>query len=110
MGVDWLTCRNCEDTFSDCGHFVGCDCGNKWCTDDCAEADGYKTESCKLGYDTEDNECEKSCYNCDEFLEKSCKYCREEDFEDYELLKFALNKLGISRENLIEMYKENKEV
>jgi hypothetical protein len=109
MGVDWLGCRNCGETFPDCGDFTSCECGEHWCCDECAEEDGYKRSSCKLGYDIEDNECEKSCYDCDDFMETSCKYCREEDFEDYELLEFALKALNMSRNDLIEAYKLSKE-
>lgn len=38
MGVDWYSCRNCGDTFPDCGDFVSCECGEHWCDYDCAEA------------------------------------------------------------------------
>ena len=42
MGVEFYTCNYCGETFSDCGGFVGCECGTKWCDDECAEADGYR--------------------------------------------------------------------
>lgn len=111
MGVDWLSCNNCGETFPDCGDFVSCECGERWCCDECAEEDGYRKASCKLGYDEYDNECEEDyCSDsCEHYISQSCKYCREEDFEDYELLEFALKNLGISRDRLIELYKKNRE-
>lgn len=48
MGVEYYTCNYCGETFSDCGDFVGCECGTKWCDDECAEADGYISEHCSL--------------------------------------------------------------
>lgn len=105
MGVDWYSCKSCEDTFCDCGDYVSCECGEHWCSDECAEADGYKRESCKLRYDVDDNECESSCYCCENHIESSCKYCREEDFSDEVLLDYALQKLGLPREDLIKQYK-----
>ena len=39
---------------------------------------------------------------------RSCKYCREEDFETETLFKFALEELKISKEELIQKYKNMK--
>jgi hypothetical protein len=95
MGVDWLGCDYCGETFPDCGDFVECGCGNKWCDRVCAEGDGY--EHNKLT--TEDaNEYE---------YEKSCVYCRGEKFEDSELLEYCLELLGFSKEELIKRYKNS---
>lgn len=87
MGVDYLSCISCGDAFPDCGRFVRCDCGNDWCSDKCADDDGF----CR---DEEDN--------------RSCNYCREEDFEDGELLAFVISRLGLDRQTIIEEYKEHK--
>jgi len=76
-----------------CGYYVSCDCGRKWCSDECAEEDGWINE--------EENE--------DSDVYRSCKYCREEDFEDSELLKYALKGLEVTRSELIDMYKLEKE-
>jgi hypothetical protein len=109
MSVDFFDCKVCGESVCECGDFVGCDCGNKWCSDECAEEDGFKKESCKLGYDVDDNECEKGCYSCDNQIENSCKYCREDDFEDDVLLEYVLDKhLNMSRQELIDNYKECK--
>jgi hypothetical protein len=98
MGVDYYACNNCGDTFPDCGYYVSCECGQHWCSESCAEADGHKKED----YIDEDGE----VYEGEG--ESSCSFCREEDFEDYELLNFALDKLDLSRQDLIKMYSENK--
>jgi hypothetical protein len=95
MGIDYYACNNCGDTFPDCGHYVSCECGQHWCSYSCAEADGYKYEE----YEDEDG---------DMFEESTCNFCRKEDFEDYELLSFALSKLDLSRQDLIKLYSENK--
>lgn len=105
MGIDYYSCKYCGDSFPDVIDYVICDCGEHWCSDECAEADGYKRENCKLGYDTYNNECEDSCYFCKNRIEPSCKYCRREDFDDKILLDYALQKLGLSREGLIKQYK-----
>ena len=79
MGVDWHACSRCGDTFCDVGYFVSCEgCGKNWCSDKCAELDGFKDDC--------------------------CKYCRKEDFKDDVLLKYALELLDLNREELIEKY------
>lgn len=40
--------------------------------------------------------------------ETSCNFCREEDYEDYQLLAFAIKKLRLTRDELIKLYKEEK--
>jgi hypothetical protein len=106
MSVDWFDCDVCRESICDCEDYVSCDCGRNWCSDECAEVDDYKEQHCKLGYDTDDNECEESCYDCDNNVGRSCKYCREEDYEDEILLNYGLQLLGMNRENLIKRYKE----
>ena len=87
MGVDWLACKNCGETFPDCGDFTYCECGTYWCSYECAESDGYERP--------EEND------------ESSCKYCREEDYDNYELLDYVIEKYyGGSRGDLVKEYKE----
>jgi hypothetical protein len=95
MGVDWLTCRTCGENFPDCGDFVGCECGEHWCSDECAETDGFQHE--EDGFVPPNSKWEQ---------ETSCDICREEDFEDYQLLTLAMKKLGLTRYELIDLYKE----
>jgi hypothetical protein len=84
MGIDYYTCSYCGDTFNDCGHYVSCDCGRHWCSDECAKKDKYRT--------TKD----------------TCGYCKNEIFEDGDLLKFSLKLLNINKKELIKQYKESK--
>ncbi|EML6324883.1 hypothetical protein QCQ60_005227 [Bacillus cereus] len=93
MGVDYYVCKSCEDTFCDCGYFVSCICGYRWCCDECAENDGVAGEIDEETGDVLDDS-------------NTCKFCRNEDFTDWELFKFARALLGKSREELVELYKE----
>lgn len=86
MGVDWYTCDCCGENFPDC---VWCDCGKSWCSDKCAEKDGYQMP------DEGDDDGPE---------ETSCKFCRSEDVEDSELLKHCLKMLDISREDAVQNY------
>ena len=112
MSVDWFDCDVCRESICDCGDYESCNCGKHWCSEECAEVDGFEREHCRLEYDMDDKEengcTEKYCDDCDNFIETGCKYCREEDFEDKDLLKFALKALGMKRETLIQSYKLHK--
>lgn len=114
MGVDWYSCKRCGETFPDCGDYVSCECGESWCSDECAEADGYKEEYCKLGCNKDDDEMDNcikkeqydkdeyvSCWDCEYHMDSSCNFCRNEDYNDETLLDKALNLLGMNREELI---------
>lgn len=95
MGVDWLACRECGETFPDCGDFVACECGERWCSDECAEADGYRYE--EDGFTPEGSSWEQ---------ETSCNFCRKESFEDWDMLMLALELLGKSYDELTQIMKE----
>ena len=92
-----------------------CECGESWCSDECAEENGFIQDNCKLGYEViegyeQNEECEKeSCENCDNFTKGGCNYCRQEDFEDAILLQHALKLLNMDRNNLIDSYKDQNE-
>jgi hypothetical protein len=92
MGVDWLVCKSkiCGETFADCGDFVYCECGENWCSYGCAENDGFTEE-----YD-------EDCGNT-----TSCNFCREEDFDDGDLLKYLLRVASLTRGDLIGMYRRD---
>lgn len=97
MGVDWIACHRCEETFPDCGSYVYCEpCGTHWCSDYCATEDGYKREK----WEDEDG------YEYD----SSCKYCRQEDFTDTQLLEYVMKNATVSREKLVEYCKSNYEI
>jgi hypothetical protein len=97
MGVDWYSCETCGETFPDCGDYVWCECGRHWCSDDCAESDGFRQE--EDGYTPKGSSYEQ---------ETSCNYCRGEEFEDAEVLNLALEILGKSRDELAKILKERK--
>lgn len=113
MGVDFYTCHSCEDTFPDCGDYVICEsCGTHWCSDKCAEEEGYIAEHCTKYnvFGCEDLEAERKVRKCvrnycdgtcEFYVLDSCKFCRGEDYEDGELLSKALDLLGMTREELI---------
>lgn len=92
MGVDWYSCNHCGGSFPDCGDFKMCECGYRWCSYECAEADGYKHK-----YWTDENG--------EDWEEQSCQYCRKEEFEDSALLEHALELLNLTRSELMEKYK-----
>lgn len=97
MGLDIYTCDSCENTFIGGGDEVNCECGLKWCDSECAESDGFRHE--ENGFKPANSNWEQ---------ETSCNYCRNENFADSELLWYAINQLLIiSREDLIEKYKES---
>ena len=81
-----LVCDHCGKAFFDYHGSNWCDCGAKWCSETCAELDGYK----KVDF------------------RSSCNYCRGNDFEDSELLEFVVSALGVSREDLVSHYKNYK--
>ena len=115
MGVDYYSCKNCSETFPDCGEYVSCECGEHWCDNDCAEADEYMQSECKLGYEVYDDcpqygdECDKdTCEGCENYIKGGCKYCREEDFDDDVLLEYSLQLLKKTRYELIKDYKNVK--
>jgi len=109
MSVDYYSCDRCGDTYCDCGHYVTCEvdaggCGRHWCSDKCANEDGYVECSCKLGKDLDDRQayCEDGCdkyeteydtcgsVDCEHLILASCNYCRNEDFEYEDVVDYIL--------------------
>jgi hypothetical protein len=94
MGVDWYACEHCGDTFPDAGYFVSCEgCGTYWCSDECAEADGFKPVR-----DDDD----------DEIIESTCGHCRGDIISDWDLLVFAMKEIGVEYDELKRKYKAVK--
>ena len=126
MGVDWNSCSHCGETYPDCGDYEICSedrggCGREWCSYECALEDGYVKERCKLGREVDcsspTDECKLSkegkygdfsCEECSNYVPESCSYCRNEAFEDSELLEYALQGLKMSKQELIECLKEDE--
>lgn len=87
MGVDFIPCEKCGETFPDCGPYTWCeDCGVYLCTG-CANELGISQ-----GMLTSDD----------------CPYCSGEEVTSDEMLAFALEKLGITEEALETELKERK--
>ena len=129
MSVDYSVCSYCGNSFCDgygspvCEEMSG-GCGRKWCSDECAKEDGHIEEHCKLGRkvvhgypESEEYKCDLalkgrdgylSCEECEGYVPESCSYCRNEAFEDSELLEFALQGLDMSKEDLIEALRLSK--
>lgn len=117
MSVDYLVCENCGDTFPDCGYWVSCEsCGTCWCSDECAEEDGFVREHCAIYPDLDDRDlmeeynkehCDfNDCVYCEHYRPESCKYCRGEDYDHETLLNKALELLKMSREDLVRLVNE----
>lgn len=93
MGVDFYVCKRCGDTFPDYGRYESCEsCGNKWCSQQCAQEDGLREEL----YEDEDD-----CY------EQTCSYCRAEKADDHTLFLFLLTHFCVTREEVLEEWKKH---
>lgn len=86
MSVDFFPCDYCGESICDCGPYVHCECGRKWCDKQCAQKEGFR-------YDNENTE-----------LEHSCGFCRNEVAEDSDLLTFILKKFKVSRDEIQKEY------
>jgi hypothetical protein len=100
MSVDFYVCDNpaCGETFPDCGPYFSCgDCGSRLCKDCKSEFNAKYTD----GYleDENGNEIDYGDY---------CPFCTLELVDNSILMDFALNKLGVSKEELTEQYKQEK--
>lgn len=94
MSVDWYPCKRCGKTFNCCGDYTSCEgCGTMWCSDKCAKKDGHVYEEDEDRGIIEETE--------------SCNFCRNEDFEDGELLEFVCKKYNETRETLVQEYKNS---
>ena len=87
MGVDWYPCSSCRETFSDCGEYGWCACGDKLC--------GYCWNKFQKKYGrSKDIEYGTVSNGCDD--------CQLVDPSDITLLAFALHKLSMTESDLAE--------
>ncbi len=94
MSVDFSVCRDCDDTFCECGHHSTCeDCGAKLCSE-CGSDRGILGSMSKNGFiEWGDGEDERE--ECG-----VCPWCSGEEVTTEELLHLALEKLKITEEAL----------
>jgi len=88
MGVDFLVCDHCGETFCDCGTYYICSCGRKFdeCGDDFLEKYG------------EDPEGDYSLAGCD--------YCLGDLVDDGTLIEYLLDKVKMTREEIVKEINE----
>ena len=111
MSIDYYTCstKNCGNTFADCGDYISCNCQAHWCSDKCAEKDGYKVIDCEKfdEYPPSDEQWEQICSNCDKSCDcengelKTCNFCRGEDIPDNEIVDKIIKKKFTTRQKLL---------
>jgi len=94
MGVVFVPCEYCCETFCDGGIRCNEECSCHWCSMECAKKDGFKIT------DDEDKETE---------YEKTCNFCRGEEADDSTLLYWMLLKYSLTREEAVEMWKKDQE-
>ena len=86
----YTSCSKCSTIYGDSDDsIILCDplkCKHQWCSIECAIEDGWAMELIK---DTD---------------VVTCKYCREEDLEDDELVKWLLDRLNYTREEAVDRY------
>lgn len=97
MGVEWYTCKSCEDTYCDAGLYGTCaGCEEHYCNS-C-----HKSNKNKYGT-VEDGSKEADYFGSN--ASKQCEFCSGDVIEDSTLLNFALELLEVSYDELVHRYK-----
>lgn len=100
MGVDFITCKLCKYNFPDCGDYARCgvcetyfcsECGDKY--EFVSEDDLYENEQDPEGHPLPKN---------------TCPICNLKFIDAKDLLTFALTKLGITKKDLEDEYREEQ--
>lgn len=85
MGISYYRCISCGSSFTDCDDSVFyCTCGQKFCSPECGKCESNEKD------------------------EETCAYCRKESFTDKDLLNFLLRHTGLSREQVVELARNQK--
>lgn len=93
MGVEFFECDRCSETICDAGDWWACEtCGIRLCQHCEAETDA---DNCLDEIDQEGTP------------NPGCLFCMRKDATDLALLVFALQQLGIMREELMKRYQED---
>jgi hypothetical protein len=101
MGMAFFKCESqgCSATICDAGPYFCCGaCGHNLC-DNCAKE--YKAGK----YSSEPWPVDEEGYEYDGD-DRGCPFCKVEEVSDDTLFNFALGSLGVSKEELIQRYKE----
>lgn len=101
MGVDWLTCGICEDTFPDCGECYNC----AGCEDDiCTRCHDLQTDK----YETVDEDSEEA-EDWGESALKECDSCTKSIIRDDDIVSFLLHKYNLDKDSVVDEIKKLKE-
>lgn len=96
MSISYYTCAVCDYNFPDCADdIVWCDCGNHFCSDDCAKMIDVNAP------DDDDEEYEE---DWEENLQ--CCICRKEEANDGLLFEALLRHYNITREDALKIWQE----
>ncbi len=88
MGVDFYPCKDCGETFPDCGSYVFCEgCSSRFCHNDCAD----------MRY-LDDNQ-----------DEQNCKYCRMETATSSDLLYALLKHFSLTHDDALEILRKQNQ-
>lgn len=80
MSVDYYSCKKCGHNFPDCGEYFTCSsCETMYCCDECGDREDEG--------EWDDGVDDKT----------TCAKCRGEWLPDCDILKFCLERLGLSR-------------
>jgi len=109
MGADYYTCDSCNMGYRDDSDFAcNCDCGSNFCHKDCGKLENFTYEyddpDCPTGEDYVEGS-----HHVDEDLPITCTICRKEVATDYILLEVLLRKCNLTREQVMEMWKAEKD-
>lgn len=128
MSVDYYSCDCCRESVyeeyvghcSECGHSLCTDClinnniKSNYACDYKVKFDGTKEQKEKYGIESIEED-PKYGYKIGEAIDdvgidsKYCPFCSGEEIHNDDLLNFALIKLKISKDELINEYKNRKE-
>lgn len=96
MGVDFYTCANCGYNFPDCGDYFSCECGEHFCSVKCGGKQVTEPPD-----DDDDEE------NWEEIT--TCTLCRMESVTDEDMVHFLLERLSLTYEQAVDMFRKEAE-
>lgn len=98
MGADYYTCQNCNVGYRDDDNYCCyCECGGNFCTKNCGKLENYNHK-----YDDDS-------YRIDKNNPITCVLCRKEKYTDYILLQSIYKHYNLTKEDVINIWKNQKE-